>query len=109
MFACISVGQPGSAPACYGNLDGVDYKNQYEGRCIYNETYCFRPRAGINQCAILEAELDAKCGAWDECAGAVCRPIYLHNGEQYCLARKVWDDTRVSTMSSEQWSYKKIG
>mmetsp|Transcript_37499 Transcript_37499/g.124250 ORF Transcript_37499/g.124250 Transcript_37499/m.124250 type:complete len:244 (-) Transcript_37499:76-807(-) len=99
----ISKGAPGSAPACYGNLPGVTYTNPLGGACIWDDAYCVRLPSipNLNQCAIPEDQITEKCGAWEDCAGVVCKAVY--NG--YCLARKVWDDTRKA--AADMYAYKK--
>ena len=76
LFQPVGAGQPGSAPQCYGNLEGVEYANKFGGPCIWNDDFCVKlpHNTNVHQCAIREIEVDAVCGAWDECAGVVCRP-----------------------------------
>ena len=41
-----------------------------------------------DQCGILESEVDAKCGAWDLCAGVICHANLKIGGAPACLARQ---------------------
>lgn len=94
----IPAGQPGTAPACYGNTEaGAGYVNELGSKCIYDAAHC-EPK--YRQCGIPEDTAAAVCAEWDDCAGVVCRPGY----GGYCLARKVWDDERVAF--ADMWAYK---
>ena len=76
--------QPGSGSACA------------KTGCIFDAKYCVR----INQqCAIKEDKVDEKCGAWDECAGVVCKASY----GGYCFAGAVVSTRADPTM----WGYRK--
>ena len=44
--------------------------------------------------------MESVCGAWSQCAGAVCRPSY----DGYCLARGEMTD---AIAASDAWGYRK--
>ena len=82
----VSTGAPGSGSSCAS-----------ASTCIFDKTIC-KPLAG--QCAILEHEVESKCGTWSECAGAICRPSY----KGYCLARGKMDGDKTY----DAWGYRKV-
>ena len=84
-------GGPGSDTSC----DGIT--NHAESTCIYDKEWCVSMFDG--QCGMLETEAGAKCGAWDQCGGVVCRGDY----DGYCLAR-----ARMSLKADPRmWGYSK--
>ena len=85
----ISTGAPGSGSSCSGSAS----------TCIFDKTIC---KSLAGQCAILEHEVESKCGTWSECAGAVCRPSY----KGYCLARGKMDGEK--TPRHDAWGYRKV-
>ena len=54
----------------------------------------------FDQCGIKETEVQAKCGAWDKCAGVVCKADY----NEYCLARATIEQRVLNDM----WGYRKV-
>jgi hypothetical protein len=84
----ISLGGHGSGSPCGGHAGAT---------CIFDARRCVS-RGGL-QCGILEHEAEAKCGAWEQCAGVVCRADY----GGYCLARA----KMTAAASSNMWGYDK--
>ena len=66
-------------------------------RCV---SYIYFALSRYGQCGLLEAEVESVCGAWSQCAGAVCRPSY----DGYCLARGEMTD---AIAASDAWGYRK--
>ena len=75
--------------------DGAYDETRAHG-CIWDDRYC---HDHDGECAIKEEEVEAKCGAWDECAGVVCRS----NSSGYCFARGAISNT----VDSAAWVHKK--
>ena len=67
--------------------------------CPFDARFCVSWRDS-NQCAIREEDVEAKCGAWDECGGVVCSPQY----KGVCLARRTID---MHAFKPSMWVYAK--
>lgn len=85
----ISTGAPGSGSSCASGS---------ATSCLFNKTICKSLYGG--QCGILEHEVESKCGAWPQCAGAICRPSY----RGYCLARA----HITGGKTNDAWGYRKV-
>ena len=86
----IPLGGPGSDTSC----DGIN--DHTESTCIYDNRWCV---SMYSQCGMLESEAEAKCGAWDQCGGVVCKEDY----GGYCLAR-----ARMTLKADPRmWGYSK--
>jgi len=64
--------------------------------CIWDDSFCVNK---YGQCGILESQVEAICGAWNDCAGVVCKTGY----GGYCLARRTMSQKSTHGM----WGYTK--
>jgi hypothetical protein len=53
--------------------------------CPFDARYCKALPGRAGECAIKEADVEAKCGAWDACGAVVCDK--KDDAEGYCFAR----------------------
>jgi len=85
-----SCNTPGSTPS--------RKDSKFGNGCIWSDEHCVNK---YNQCGIKESDAAAVCGAWDECAGVICKKAY----GGYCLARNKMDP---SATTSGMWAYTKM-
>jgi hypothetical protein len=89
-WKAVAKGAPGGGSPCLGSGPSG---------CIFDPQYCAQKRYG-GQCAMLETEAQAKCGAWAKCDGVVCRADY----DGYCLARAEMTAAAIPGF----WGYRKV-
>jgi len=82
----ISKGAPGCSSSCPSTA----------ASCIFDAEYCVRK---FGQCAMLETQAQAHCGAWGLSDGVVCKAAY----GGYCLARAKID----AEANVEMWGLRK--